>query len=102
MINKVGRFTHINFVLSTLPNHIMACVLLPAGLLDDMEKLKISFMWGHDQSKKKLHYFSWKTCCALLHSGGLGIRDLHAFQFGNDEKEGMKTLDGQCPQVFGK
>lgn len=70
LINKAGRLCLVNSDLYALPNHIMVCVIPPSGINEDMEKIKISFLWGRDKDKKKLHYFSWKTSCAPLHSCG--------------------------------
>lgn len=43
LINKAGRLTLVNYVVSALPNHVITCTLLPSGVIEEMEQLRRSF-----------------------------------------------------------
>lgn len=91
-MNKVGRLTIVNSVLSALQNNVMACTLLPCNVIDEMEKIMRSFFWGHNKGVKNLDDISLKKYWALLHNGGLGIRDLQTFNHALLCKRAWKTF----------
>lgn len=41
-----------------------------------IEKLIVSFLWGHADGKDKMVWASWKTMARLTTKGGMDLRDI--------------------------
>lgn len=54
----------------------MQSMHIPKGVCQEIEKLQISFIWGHIKSSKKIRLVNWNTLCLPKDRGGLGIRRL--------------------------
>jgi predicted DNA-binding transcriptional regulator AlpA len=37
------------------------------------------YWWGQKKSEKKIHWMKWSKLCKVKEEGGIGFRDLHAF-----------------------
>lgn len=75
-LNMAGRSTLIKAVLSSLPSYHMQTMLLPKGLLRDLDKLSRDFLWGDKDNARKLHLLSWDLITKDKKDGGLGIKNL--------------------------
>lgn len=53
----------------------MQTVLLPKGLIQDLERLSRKFLWG-EKERRKLHLVAWDTITKNKDGGGLGVKDL--------------------------
>ncbi|GJX51879.1 RNA-directed DNA polymerase, eukaryota [Tanacetum coccineum] len=51
-------------------------VLLPKTVVNDINKVLKSFLWGHGESSKGSAKVSWKIVCKPKTHGGLGLKDL--------------------------
>ncbi|XP_050258802.1 uncharacterized protein LOC126703770 [Quercus robur] len=49
------------------------------GLCDDIESMVRNFWWGQRQQEPKMNWVSWKTMCMPKAQGGMGFRNLQAF-----------------------
>ena len=79
MLSMAGKEVLIKSVILAMPNYAMACFKLPKGLCKDICKSIANFWWGSNQQEKKLHWISWKKLADVKGRGGLGFRDLEAF-----------------------
>ena len=52
----------------------MQTTVLPAGLCEDIDKIIRRFLWGYNNSNKKIHHVSWLKVCCPKSEGGLGIK----------------------------
>lgn len=73
-----GRLTLIKSVLNSLPTYYLSLFKAPSGIIEDLEKLRRRFLWGGDDSKRKIHWVSWSKVVASKKDGGLGVGSLKA------------------------
>ncbi|GKV29684.1 hypothetical protein SLEP1_g38589 [Rubroshorea leprosula] len=74
-----GRITLINSVLSSLPVFLMSVYVIPKGIIQSIDKLRKSFLWGGKGEERKINWISWDRVCKKKEEGGLGVRDLRKF-----------------------
>ncbi|GLU02749.1 hypothetical protein SLE2022_199870 [Rubroshorea leprosula] len=74
-----GRITLINSVLSSLPVFLMSVYVIPKGIIQSIDKLRKSFLWGGKGDERKINWISWDRVCKKKEEGGLGVRDLRKF-----------------------
>ncbi|XP_071902573.1 uncharacterized protein [Coffea arabica] len=79
MLSPAGKEVLIKSVIQAMPNYAMACFKLPKGLCKDICKCIANFWWGSGQQDRKMHWLSWKKLSEVKGKGGLGFRDLEAF-----------------------
>ncbi|XP_031120447.1 uncharacterized protein LOC116023586 [Ipomoea triloba] len=65
--------------LSTVPTYSMHSMALPVSTCNDINKICRNFLWGHDESSRKLHTVSWSEVCKPRDAGGLGLRRARDF-----------------------
>jgi hypothetical protein len=79
-LSQAGREVLIKSVLQSIPSYIMSIFLLPASVIDDIEKMLNSFWWGHNRSQAKgIHWMSWERLSVHKQAGGMGFKSLKAF-----------------------
>lgn len=57
----------------------MACLKLPKGFCKEICKCIANFWWGSDQQDRKIYWINWSRLSEVKGKGGLGFRDLEAF-----------------------
>ena len=57
----------------------MSCFQLPQGLCEDMESMMRSIWWGQKQKESKMVWINWKRMSKPKSKGGMGFRNLQAF-----------------------
>ncbi|XP_058783747.1 uncharacterized protein LOC131658475 [Vicia villosa] len=81
-LSQAGRETLIKSVLQAIPSYIMSIFLLPSSLSDEIEKMMNSFWWGHNRIRGKgLNWLSWDKLSIPKRDGGMGFRNLSAFNY---------------------
>nr|KAJ0225294.1 hypothetical protein LSAT_V11C100000100 [Lactuca sativa] len=74
-----GRLQLISSVLYSLPVYWASCLLIPAAIIKEIEKLMKNFLWDCDESKKGRAKVAWSSICKPVEHGGLGLRNLRAW-----------------------
>lgn len=79
MLSQAGRKVLIKSVATTIQAYPMCCFLLPTTLCNTINVDLVRFWSGYDRDHGKIHWHSWKKLCTHKAVGGMGFRDLHAF-----------------------
>jgi hypothetical protein len=79
-LSKAAREVLIKYVLQAIPSYVMSIFRLPNSLLDEIEKMMNALWWGHGgKNDKGLHWLSWEKLSVHKNHGGMGFKDLAAF-----------------------
>ncbi|CAJ2652404.1 unnamed protein product [Trifolium pratense] len=90
-LSKAGREVLIKSVLQAIPSYVMSIFLIPGSLIDAIEKMMNSFWWGHGGSNNKgIHLLAWDKLSVHKNKGGMGFKDLTAFNIAMLGKQGWK------------
>ena len=74
MLSMAGRVILSQSVISTIPSYVMQGCVLPAKVLNHIDKINRDFLWGESDSGKKMHMISLSMIAKPKAKGGLGIQ----------------------------
>ncbi|KAL5759510.1 hypothetical protein ACOSQ2_018348 [Xanthoceras sorbifolium] len=74
-----GKEILIKAVAQAIPTYTMSIFQIPAGLCRELGALISRFWWGSKEGKRKISWLSWEKMCLPKACGGLGFKDLSAF-----------------------
>ncbi|KAL0429893.1 UNVERIFIED_CONTAM: putative mitochondrial protein [Sesamum radiatum] len=77
-ILQAGKEILIKAVLQAIPTYAMGVFCLPDGLIQDIEGM-IARFWWNSGDRHKIHWLKWNKLTTPKMLGGLGLRDLRAF-----------------------
>jgi hypothetical protein len=90
-LSKAGREVMIKSVLQAIPSYVMSIFLLPAAIITNIENMMNSFWWGSGgASNRGIHWLSWERLAMHKNHGGMGFKDLTAFNLAMLGKQGWK------------
>lgn len=69
----------IKVVIQSIPTYMMSCFELSNSLCNDIESLIAKFFWGGDVEGRKIHWLSWRKLTKNKKQGGMGFRQIKAF-----------------------
>lgn len=82
----------IKAVAQAMPSYVMNSYLLPKGMCDDLQQLCVQFFWGDTEDKKKIHWRSWDKMCLTKVEGGMGFKNLYAYNLAMLAKQGCRLI----------
>ena len=92
-LSKAGREVMIKSVLQAIPAYVMSIFQLPHTLIDSIEKMLNSFWWGNGKTTQRgIHWMNWEKLSAPKIHGGMGFKDLSAFNLAMLGKQGWKFI----------
>ena len=78
-ISKAGREILIKTVAQAIPTYTMGMFKIPKALCDTINSTLAKYWWGQTKDEKKIHWINWKELCTPKKKGGMGFRDIQAF-----------------------
>ncbi|KAL4391935.1 hypothetical protein AHAS_Ahas03G0294800 [Arachis hypogaea] len=91
-LSLAGRVTLTQSTLASIPTYIMQTMRISLRVCDKIDSICRSFVWGGNNSGKKIHLLSWKKLCSLKKSGGLGFRSARMMNDANLMKLAWKLI----------
>ena len=98
-----GKEVLLKAVAMALPTYTMACFKLPTTICKQLVSVMADFWWRNKQERKGMHWKSWDALCKPKAEGGLGFRDIEAFNIALLGKQLWRMLtkkDSLLARVF--
>ncbi|CAA7040938.1 unnamed protein product [Microthlaspi erraticum] len=73
LLSFAGRITLAKAVISSIPVHTMSRAILPQSMLNRLDKVLRSFIWGDRAEKRKQHLIFWERVCVPKSEGVWGF-----------------------------
>lgn len=78
-LSTAGKATMLQAVLSATPSFAMTCFKLPVSLCKRIQSVLTRFWWDSKDGERKISWISWDQKTLPKGMGGLGFRDVQAF-----------------------
>ncbi|CAA7021648.1 unnamed protein product [Microthlaspi erraticum] len=78
-LSEAGKMTMLQSVLSAIPTYTMSCFKLPMSLCKRIQSVLTRFWWDEQAGKRKMCWVAWRKLTKSKKDGGLGFRDIQAF-----------------------
>ncbi|GJV67976.1 hypothetical protein Tco_1483485 [Tanacetum coccineum] len=78
-LSYAGRLQFCKFVLSSMHVYWAAVLVIPIGIILDIQQLMRGFLWCNGELKQGKAKVAWDTICLPKQEGGVGIRSLEIF-----------------------
>ncbi|KAK2365796.1 hypothetical protein QL285_079253 [Trifolium repens] len=87
-LSRAGKEVMIKSVIQAIPSYIMSIYLIPQAIIDEIERMMNAFWWGGGSQKKGIRWLSWERLACPKSQGGMGFRNLKAFNLSMLAKQG--------------
>ena len=92
-LSKAGKEIMIKSVLQAIPSYVMSIFKIPNSIVTAIEKMMNSFWWGMSGGNNRgIHWMSWEKMSVHKNDGGMGFKDLSAFNLAMLGKQGWKFM----------
>ena len=103
LLSNAGREILIKVVAQATTTYMMSCFKLPDPLCRELNALVSQFWWVQKEKERKMVWISWEKMCMPKSEGGMGFKDLKAFNLALLAKQGWRLnqhLDSFTHRVF--
>ncbi|EOY03329.1 Uncharacterized protein TCM_018253 [Theobroma cacao] len=77
VLSSGGCITLLRSILSSLPMYLLQVLKPPATVIEKIERLFNSFLWGDSTESKKMHWAAWSKTTFPCSEGELNIQNLN-------------------------
>ena len=78
-ISKARRKVLIKTVAQAIPTYSISLFKIPRTIYDGINLILSKYWWGQTWNEKKIHWINWGKLCGSKKKGGMGFRNIHAF-----------------------
>ena len=103
LLTTAGREILIKVVAQATLMYTMNCFKLLDSLCNELNSLMRNFWWGQREKESKLAWIAWEKMCTPKVEGGMGFKDLKAFNLTLLAKQGWRisqVIDSLSHQVL--
>ncbi|KAI5427001.1 hypothetical protein KIW84_032431 [Lathyrus oleraceus] len=87
-LSKAGKEVMIKLVLQAIPSYIMGVFVIPDAIVNDIEKMLISFWWRGSNNNKRIMWLAWDKLTCSKKECGIVLRDFKDFNMAMAVKQG--------------
>ncbi|XP_058752846.1 uncharacterized protein LOC131626047 [Vicia villosa] len=95
LLSLGGRISLTKFLLNSLAIFHLSFFRAPKKVCSQLNTIQNRFIWGGEESKRKIHWIGWNYTCLPLKDGGLGLKNIEDFNSALMLKWKWRILGGE-------